>query len=209
MARASDTKQTWRESTGLYLYTPTEVTTVLKVPVIISEVNMDSNWNPDPKRNTPFHSAWYAEKLRAFILDGNISYSLFYAFADRVNHFGMVSDDYPYKPLWHPYHVNYLIGNSLDVGDLIYESSSDDFEKVSTLAWRHETENLLLLIGKTKELTTVKVTLPIQDGTLINIKHIVTINEYESDIEEEIIFYNDPLKIKFNGYSVFLLTINS
>lgn len=208
MERASDLKRTWMEEPPYQMeyYLPAEAASLLAVPFLIcSETNID--WaSPDSKHNTMFQSAWYAEELRAFVLDGNIAYSVCYAFADHINYYGMV-EDYPPYTLWHPYHVNYLIGNNLNVGDPICESSSDDFGKISTLAWKHGNEYKLLIIGKAPELVRVTVSLPVAVGSDIKIQRIISITGYTSALQEETFSYTEPLIISLDGYSVTLLTI--
>jgi len=207
MQRAGDLKETWRRPEGIYCYSRSEAKALLEVPfVICSETNLD--WNsPDPKHNTMFHSAWYAEELRALILDGNVNFSVFFAFAAGINRYGMILDDPPHTP-WHPYYLNSLIGNNLDVGDPICQTLSDE-HRVSTLAWRHETDCKLLLINKIADQIDVTLNLSIAQGTSIKMQQIVKVSEYEGNIVEKSVPYTEPLRIDVDGYSVILLTFTT
>ena len=203
--RASDLINTWREPQSWYRhYSPREAKDILGVQFIIcSETNID--WDaPDLKHNTMFQEVWYAEELRAFILDGTISYSLFFCYAGALNSYSMVNCDPPFT-VWHPYYVNYLIGNNLNRGDNICESFSDNQTKVTTLAWKSETQKYLLLIGKTPKVLNVNIKLIENVSETIILKKITNISEFEGKIEMEKILYMSPLIITLDGYTVVLL----
>lgn len=203
--RASDLTTSWREPQSWFqTYSPSEIKALLGVPVLCTETNLD--WNtPDSKHNTVFHSVWYAEELRAFILDGNVSYSVFYGLAAALNRYGLMNDESS-NTLWHPYYVNYLIGNNLNVGDSICRASSDNFKKVSVLAWKNDSQKNILLIGKTPELVNVTIYLILEEGNSIMIQKVSSISEYENILEKEFIQFKQPIRITLNGFSVILIS---
>ena len=232
MARAGEL--TWYGDIANFAYPPSEIRSRWYekrgelLPVICSETNV--NWcywganyewvGTDPRQQTAFGSAWYAEELRAFILDG-VSSSIYYVFASNDESipskpstwtggmgYGMMRSDSPYE-LCYPYFTNLLIGNNLDAGDEIFESSSSNFTAVSSLAWIHDGSYKILLIGKTSDsvLVTVDVTGNVNGTKPVLIQRIEG-SGIEGGIQESSIPYSNPLEISLNGYSVTLLTIS-
>ena len=223
LARASDLTMKYDHITvGIPTYTPSEMRSIWLathgrvLPIICSETNMNYAWRngTDPRMQTIFGAVWYAEVLRRFILDG-VAFSVYFTFcsADREyvdtltsgRGFGMMLQIEPYE-LWHPYFVNYLFTNNLNVGDIICESSSSNFTKISTLSWKHEGSHKLLLIGKTPDQVTAVIRLPVEEGASIRVQRVVGISEHVGDIQEETISYIEPLEISLNGYTITLLT---
>ena len=144
------------------------------------------------------------------VLDGNILTRIHHTLASSPNWysqdtygFGMI--DVNTYDTWYPYLVHHLLGNSLDVGDVIFESSSSQFDVVSTLAWEHDGQRKVLLIGKTDTVVSANLDLPISPGSTVTVHRI----EGEGRIgttQEATVAYAAPLAITLNGYSVTLLS---
>ena len=134
-------RQTWQNTRGKTL------------PIIFSEYNVNCAWGTegnDPRIPTMFGAVWTALTLRTGITR-NVDYMTYYLFASSASSshgFGMVNLDNN-KP-WYPYFVQKMIGENINVGDSIVESSSSN-QNVRVLSWIHEDSLRILLISKTEE----------------------------------------------------------
>ena len=188
-----ESQQKWLASRGKLL------------PVINSESNLNSAWEggTDPRLQQMTGAVWKALELRKAILSGAI-YSVYYEFssssttnAQSGGHgFGMINS-YSNKP-WYPYYVQKWIGNNLDLGDNLIQSTSSS-SNIRTLSWVNNGKlNILIihnstisetvsLIGVTGQLNYSKIDDPsgtnylmnpvVQTG-MIDASSIITMNGY-------------------------------
>jgi len=190
-----------------------------QIPILITETNMNAAAinGTDPRMQTVFGAVWYAEKLRAAILEG-VLYSAYFVLASdhspywntteltKGYGFGMINSTSPYTE-WYPYWTNYLIGNHLIAGDRIYPSSTSNFTCVSVLAWVNGNHYEVLLIGKTKSKALLNISIQISEITNGTETLIYKIDENQDGIQFTRNTYVNPLSIILDGYSVVLVTI--
>ena len=171
-------------------YSPRELRTIWRqqkgqeLPVLMTEANVNSAsaGGTDPRMQTVFGVAWYAEKVRSAILE-NLACSAYFTLASdhspywssseltRGFGFGMMNSTPPYNE-WYPYFANVLLGSQLSRGDNICDSTTSDSTKLSSLAWTTSTYNYLLLVGKTtsKIAVTINISNPeIANGALASV----------------------------------------
>ncbi len=188
--------------------------------VICSETNLNSAWKggADPRTQTIFGAAWYAESLRVFVLN-DVSASVYYVLSSDDSPewgktiltggagFGMMNSTPPFKP-WYPYWVNVLFGNNLSVGSTIYNSTSSNSTSVSSLAWRGNETYYLLLIGKTN--TTISVNLKISGLPLSGNLALqrLELNRNAASLQQSNEVYQPNRVLTMNGYSITLLAIS-
>jgi len=158
-----------------YLYTPREMRekwfsiTGHDLPVLCTETNLNSAWRngTDPRIQQVVGAVWYAEVLRAFILN-DVRYSVYFHFASddsprweidkqtRGYGFGMINSTPPHTE-WCPYLLNKLVGNNLHVGDKICWASSSNSTVLSVFTWFSQETGNVLLIGKVRERIKVRI----------------------------------------------------
>lgn len=181
----------------------------IELPVINSEYNLNFQYSSgtDPRTQKIQGGVYNALWIRTAVLNG-YSYGLYFHWASSYSSerrkptggagMGMVNlDD---NDPWIPYYVFQMIGNNLDVGDYIYESSSSS-EDVRVLSWRHDDDIYTLLIHKDDSSETVYING--LSGTL----------EYQK-IDENTYWLNPSIttgtvssssSISLSGYTVMLL----
>ena len=189
-----------------------------EIPIICSETNMNSACNngTDPRMQQPIGAVWYAEELRAFIMN-NVQYSVYYCLASNdapnweINKqtegygFGMTNQTFP-NTIWYPYLTNYIIGNNLKVGDKIVNALSSNSTAISTLAWVDNNVRNILLIGKVNKTITVDIntaTIDIGSGSVA----ISEINSKSSTIQTSMSDLSNEIRLSENGYFVALVKL--
>jgi hypothetical protein len=223
LAAAEDLKYT---ATGFRQRTPKEMREMWHakhgewLDAICIETNMNSGYDEtygtDPRMQQIFGAVYWAEISRSRILEGAkgavwyeyCAYDLTLKGCQGGHGLGMINMYSPFEP-WYPWYVNFLYGNNLAEGDVIFESSSSDFKKVSSLAWKHGADYKLLLIGKTTDIISVEINLVGIEAQGFSVQTIEGTEDPENvigSIRESSI--STPLKITLNGYSVVLLTVS-
>jgi hypothetical protein len=135
------------------------------LPVIDSEGNLNSAWRngTDPRIQKMTGAVWTALTLRAEILKG-VNYNVYYEFSSNGNSehqktstgygFGMINS-YSNVP-WYPYYVQKWIGNNLNVGDNLLQSTSSS-KNIRTLSWVSNGKLNILLIHNSTAIETVSL----------------------------------------------------
>lgn len=214
------------------VYSPKELKDVWKnkrgqdLEVINSELNMNSAWKngSDPRMNDLLSAAWYAAKVKAYMLDGGASILNYFVIMSWDTDsptakyggfgFGMMNSSYPYSP-YAPYWTNYFMTKFFPKGSSIYYSKSSDSDIVDLLSVKTSSSNNILLINKFNE--TVNFTLPIIGFTIKNanlyfLDKTTYIQRYEPSLDNTVIYKSTistiPLPkdnvqtFTFNGYTV-------
>lgn len=191
-----------------------------KLPVIADEVNMNSAYGSgtDPRIQTPLGSAWYAEALKSFILDGSVIYSTYYRFCSDESSLwgtgrtkgwglGMVRSTYPYTQ-WYPYWTNYLFGKNLRVGNSLFYTYTQNSTLVSLLAWGNSTNYFVIVVGKTSG--NFSLDLRLDNGKVNTQKtlHVYRIDSLYNGLYSRDINYSAPIRLTLTGYSVNLVVIS-
>ena len=191
-----------------------------QLPVLITETCMNSAYinGTDPRIQTVFGAAWYAEKLRSASLAGILFSSYFVLASDDSLFskttgttggygFGMINSTSPYNP-WFPYYTNLLLGQHLQKGDTIVSSSTSNFTIASTLAWIDGNHHYnVLIVGKTANSALVSVNVrnsSVTNGTQFLMQRIDKDHIYE----QSNCSFASQISIPLNGYSVILLEIS-
>jgi hypothetical protein len=190
------------------------------LPVIAVEVNMNSAYGSgtDPRIQTPLGSAWYAEALKSFILDGSVICSTYYLYCSDASSLwgpgrttgwglGMIRSTYPYTQ-WYPYWTNYLFGKNLRVGNSLFYTYAKNSTLVSLLAWGNSTHYFVLVIGKTNN--TYNVDLQLNNGEVNTQKtlHVYRIDMQYNGLYSRDVNYSAPIRLTLAGYSVNLVVIS-
>ncbi|MBX5327280.1 MAG: GH39 family glycosyl hydrolase [Candidatus Bathyarchaeia archaeon] len=183
------------------------------VLVINSESNFSSAWETgtDPKIQQMVGAVWEALVLRKGILEG-LNYNVYYSFSssaswEKANKqsggvgFGMINDD-DNKP-WYPYHVQWMIGNNLSVGDQIVEANSSS-DNLKALAWINEGKLKILLICKSNEPLLVYFQGITEVLTLIRIDSTIPWETPVLQVNQ----INSTEALVLQGYTVALLSIS-
>jgi hypothetical protein len=192
-----EARQMWFNSRGKLL------------PIINSESNFNSAWKngTDPRIQQMAGTVWTALVLRQDILRG-ISYNVYYCFHSTTSYgkttstggagFGMIN--YDDKKPWYPYYVHFILGNNLDVGDMLVESvcSSND---VRVLAWIHKGVLNVLIISKVDKARAIYFH-KFEDKLRV-IKIDNTIPWENAGLQTQLFSAEEPLIV--NGYTVALL----
>jgi hypothetical protein len=200
-------RQKWSERRGQQL------------PVLITEANVNSVYvnGTDPRMQTIFAAAWYAEKLRSAMLEG-ITYSAYFVLASdhspywntteptRGYGFGMINSTYPYEE-WYPYYTSFLLGPQVHKGDEISSSSSHNLTAISTLAWKTGTHYNLLLIGKTTSRVTAEIAVQGTQCTSETSVSILRIDGNYEGVQSATCKFNETIHVQMDGYSIILLQI--
>jgi hypothetical protein len=184
-----------------------------RVLVINSESNFNSAWKTgtDPKIQQMVGAVWLALVLRAEVLEG-VDGTVYYTFSSSASWekdnkqsggvgFGMVNDD-DNKP-WYPYYVQKMIGNNMDVGDIIVESNSSSND-MRVLSWLHSGELKILLICKADQ--PYMIYFNGISGKLNIMKIDDTISWENPSVQLDEIDAAKPIMI--NGYTVALLSLS-
>jgi hypothetical protein len=156
-------------------------------------------------------AVWLALVLRAEVLEG-VDGTVYYTFSssaswEKANKqsggvgFGMVNDD-DNKP-WYPYYVQKMIGNNMDVGDIIVESNSSSND-MRVLSWLHSGELKILLICKADQ--PYMIYFNGISGKLNIMKIDDTISWENPSVQLDEIDAAKPIMI--NGYTVALLSLS-
>ena len=130
-------------------YAPTQAIQIYKdatsrsIPLINSEGNI-SDEEVDPRVHTILGGVYTALSTRTYILS-KVSYSVYFHIAGSSDTMGMI--DTGTKKPYYPYYVLKMIGNSLDVGDKLFYSSSPS-SNLRSLVWVHSGKTCILLILK-------------------------------------------------------------
>lgn len=187
------------------------------LPIIVVEANLNSAYEAgtDPRIQTPLGSAWYAEALKSFILDGTISYAIYYRFCSdesctwesnrtRGWGLGMMKSTDPFEK-WYPYWTNYLFGTDLHVGDSLFLTESPNSTLLSLLAWGNATHYFSVVIGKTNN--TFDVALRILNGQIDGRRtlRVYRIDAAHNGLFSEEVHYATPVTLTLAGYSVVLV----
>jgi len=186
---------------------------------ICIETNMDAYYSEatgtDPRMQQIFGAVFWAEASRTRILQGArgaswyeyCSYDLRLKGWPEGHGLGMINMYSPFER-WYPYYVNYLYGNNLAEGDPIYESTSSNFEALSSLAWKHGNNYKILLVSKTTSHTTVSINgFTANNVTMQLIESTTDPDEIVGSIKTQTISPTSPIQLSFNGYCVALLTV--
>ena len=184
-----------------------------RVLVINSESNFNSAWETgtDPKIQQMVGAVWLALVLRAEVLEG-VDGTVYYTFSssaswERANKqsggvgFGMVNED-DNKP-WYPYYVQKMIGNNMDVGDLIVESNSSSND-IRVLSWLNGGKLKILLICKADRPYMIYFNGISGKLNIMKIDNTISWENPSFQFDEI-----DPTKpITINGYTVALLSLS-
>lgn len=210
---------------GEWIYTPEEARNLwrqyrgVEVPVICSETNLNSCFinGTDPRIQQIIGGVWCAEEIRTFVLS-DIRYRIYYTFLSDDSYdwnitsfthgagFGMVNMTEPHQE-WYPYLVNSLLGQNLEVNDIIYDSTSSNQSSLSVLSWKNNGKIKILLNHKLKENTTVvKINLNLCLDNEIEAK-MYKINDLKTIIQEDNIMLSNNSTIELKGYSIVLLSL--
>jgi hypothetical protein len=179
----------------------------MELPIFCTETNLNSQYIPsaDPRIHQILGAVWYAEELRIFALQG-IKYSCFFSYASLDSGQGMIDETNPQNK-WYPYLVSNLISNNLRTNDPIYFSSSSNESNMSVLAWKHNEEYKILLIGKSDKDIVTKIILI---GVNQNFELLLSrIDNSARQITNEIRNISQSDLFELNGYTVMLLSIRS
>lgn len=180
------------------------------IPVISSESNFNSAWatGTDPKIQQMAGTVWTALVLRTAVLKG-LTYNIYYSFCSSASWeqankasggvgFGMVNSDNN-RP-WYPYHVQWMIGNGLSVGDSLVESVSSS-DEVRVLSWIDEGKLNILLICKVDQ---PRIVYLYGISSQLNVTKIDdTISWENPSLQTSVVNPADPLIV--SGYTVMLL----
>jgi hypothetical protein len=202
----------------------------LDLKVIGTEVNLNAVWRngTDHRMQDVFGAAWYAAKMKAYILDGNVINSNYFVLMSwdtqpMSKHggfgFGMMNSSYPYNP-YATYWTNYLLSNYIPQGSLIFDSSSSNSSNVDVLAVKTDNSYNLLLINKVNKTVTVNITtsgFSVSQVTLHLLDGSTYVQKYEPSIDRTIIYKSEISTISlpssnvqtitFNGYTVAILIL--
>jgi hypothetical protein len=204
-------------------YSPWELRTIWRqqkgqeLPVLITETNANSASanGTDPRMQTVFGAAWYAEKLRSAVLE-NVTYCAYFTLASdhsdfwngteltRGFGFGLMNSTPPYAE-WFPYFTNLLLGSELRRNDVLCNSSTSDFSALSSLAWTTRTHHCILLIGKTACKASVTINFAqgsVSDQTSVQ---VLRINGNSCGIACQNCFSASPLLIEIDGFSIVMV----
>ena len=141
---ALQAQQMWYQARGKYL------------PIICSESNMNgASPTTDPRLQQISGAVWLSLLLRTEILDG-ISYHVYFELGSSYYSgsygFGMINCN-GLKP-WYPYYVQSMIGQNLNVGDSLINTTTDSTD-LRSLAWINQGLMNILLINKSTNNVTV------------------------------------------------------
>ena len=140
-----------------------------KLPIFNTECNLNSAWEggTDRRQQLMTGAVWLAITLRQEILQ-EVSYHIYFTLAGsyvyETQHsskpndglgFGFVNSD-DGKP-YVPYHVYKFIGNNLNLGDTIVESSTNS-DSLRVLAWKNRSNLNIMLVNKTHGPMSVQLT---------------------------------------------------
>lgn len=176
------------------------------LPMICSESNLNgASPKTDVRIQQMTGAVWLALLLRSEILAG-VSYHIYYELSSGYHSdsygFGMIhrlNHSRTFKP-WYAYYLQHLIGNNLNLGDLIVESTTSS-EDIRSLAWIHQGTLNLLLISKANASRKIR-----QEGVAgpsYFYKIDNTIPWENPAIQEGIVNTTDVVHLK--GYTVILL----
>jgi len=191
-------RQRWYDKTGQWL------------PVLNLETGLNAA-KGDSRNYTPFGAAFYAELLRAQILDGSPAYSVFFRTfmnpePSSESYWDLLEGGNPPDYAVHyQYWANYLFGNYLSMGDVVYSSSSSSFTALSSLAWKNSAYYNILLIGKKDIVTDVEVQIN-GVGAMTNAM-IFKIDKNLNGIQALTNAYSNPLHVTLYGYAVVLIQL--
>lgn len=222
-------KNWWSNESGYMYYSPSDMKQMWfqargeHIPIICAEANLNWAWEggTDPRVQQIFGAVWYAELVRAYVLDNSLDHLIYWGFA---SHTRSEDDAYPPDPPWttggrglgmidchapydeyYSYWLHLMLANRLNVGDPIFEIASSNSTAVSILAWENENCYNILLIGKARSAITVNIevrNMSVEKDTIIS---AYTIDDRHSGLQIENMSYSDPISIYLNGYSVILL----
>jgi hypothetical protein len=208
-----------------YLHTPQEMRAKwydinnVMIPVFCTETNLNSAYinGTDPRIQEVINAVWYAEELIAFI-SSDVRYSIYFHFASDDSPywikskktmgggFGMINKTSPFDK-WYPYHVNYLLGNNLHVGDKLFSCTSSNSTIISTLSWVNNNTYHILLVGKTNN--SVNINIDIKNANPKN--EIITmykIDKQSTELQVSEENYTNNIDISEKGYFVLMLKID-
>jgi hypothetical protein len=208
-----------------YLYTPQEMRVKwydinnIMIPVFCTETNLNSAYinGTDPRIQEVINAAWYTEELIAFITSG-VRYSIYFHFSSDDSPywikskktmgggFGMINKTSPFDK-WYPYHVNYLLGNNLQVGDKLFRCTSSNSTIISTLAWGFNNTHHILLVGKIKKSVNVNIEI-INANPKNEIITIYKIDKQSTELQVTEENYTNNIDLYEKGYFVILLKID-
>lgn len=189
-----------------------------ELPVLITEANVNSAGTngTDPRMQTVFGAAWYAEKLRAAVLE-NVAYSAYFTLASDHSAFwnsteltggfgfGLLNSTPPYVE-WFPYFANLLLGSHLSRNDEICDSVTSDFSAVSSLAWTTQTHHCILLVGKTADKASVSVNVTKGSTSAQTEWQVLRIDGNYCGIVSQNYSWTNPLSVEIDGFSVVLIS---
>jgi len=195
-----EARQAWLKARGKLL------------PVLNSESNFNSAYKngTDPRIQQMVGAVWTALVLRMDALNG-LRYHIYYSFSSSASYgkttptegagFGMINSD-DNRP-WYPYYVQYMLGNSLGVGDSFLDTTSSS-EDIRTLAWIHNGMLNIFLICKVNQPRIVYLQGVTGEAKLFKIDD--TIPWTTPTMQSGTINVANPLVV--NGYAVVLLQMN-
>jgi len=175
------------------------------IPLIISESNYNSAWETgtDPEIQKMTGTVWLALLLRRAVqleTEFYIYYSWMSSASTRRENglgYGMINSDND-QP-WYPYLLCEVIGNNLNRGDTIVESSSSSND-MRTLAWIKNGKTYLLIINKSSQQKEIYI------SGINNQMNYQMLNNQISYLNPEIQegTINTSETFTLNGYSVIL-----
>jgi uncharacterized repeat protein (TIGR02543 family) len=178
----------------------------VNIPAIMSEYNYNSysSTGTDPEIQKMVGAVWTALTLRTSILEG-LDYSVAYDFSSSKSYeqtkgtggfgFGMINSD-DNNP-WYTYYVQQFIGQNLQLGDDLRDSTSSSSD-IRTLAWMNSGTLNILIINKVDQPRTV--VLSGISGQLYLSKIDQMISYLTPSIQTATINGSDPINL--NGYAV-------
>jgi hypothetical protein len=190
------------------------------LPVVVVETNLNSSYEAgtDERIQTPLGSAWYAEALKSFILDGTVSTSIYHKYCSDESSLwgpnrtkgwglGMIKSTYPYEE-WYAYWTNYLFGKTLQVGNSLFYTSAQNNTLVSVLAWGNATNYFVVVIGKTNNTYSVDLQLNKGEVNTQNTLHVYRIDMQYNGLYSRDVNYSAPIRLTLADYSVNLVVIS-
>lgn len=188
--RAPEAQQVWFQRRGT------------RLPILCTESNMNgASPTTDPRLQQMSGAVWLSLLLRSEILNG-VSYHVYFelgsSYYSNAYGFGMINDD-GLKP-WYPYYVQNIIGQNLEVGDPIYNATTDSTD-LRTLAWRNQGITNILLINKSTK--NLDVHLQGISGAMNLSKIDSTIDWTTPRVQTGSVDSSQPVTL--NGYTVALL----
>ena len=135
------------------------------LPVLNTEMNMVSAYatGTDPRIQTMVGAVWTALVLRTEVLKG-VSFNVYSSFSSSASlslqttssgglGFGMINSDN--NQPWYPYYVQKWLGNTLAVGDILFNIKSSS-SSISGFGWNHNQKQYFMIISRINQSSTLR-----------------------------------------------------